>query len=268
MLVGMALRAISYGGGVQSTALIVLAATGRVSADLAIFANVGDNAEDPATLAYVRDVAMPYAAAAGLELVERNRGGVNPDLYDRLTRPGSRFLGIPIRLTNGAPGRRSCTRDYKMIVVGRELKRRGASAATPAGVLIGISTDEAGRANNRRAEAWEAIEYPLLTLGLSRMDCREIITGAGLPVPPKSACWFCPFHTRAAWHNMRVDRPELFERAAELEEHLNTVRASIGKDSVWLSAGAIPLRSSIGDEAALFDVDLVPGECDSGWCMT
>ena len=34
---------ISYGGGVQSTALIVLAATGRIHADAALFANVGDD---------------------------------------------------------------------------------------------------------------------------------------------------------------------------------------------------------------------------------
>lgn len=260
------LRSISYGGGVQSTALLVLACTGRIDADLAIFANVGDHAENPATLAYVRDHAAPYAEANGLELVERNRGGANPDLYDRLTRPGSRFLGIPVRMSSGAPGRRSCTHDYKMVVIGRELKARGATAASPAAVLIGISTDEATRANKRRAEPYERIEYPLLDLGLSRVDCGRIITAAGLPIPPKSACWFCPFHSRAAWLNMRTDDPAMFDRAAELEAHLNRTLASIGKDRVWLTDAAIPLRDAVADLHPLFDPAL--GECDSGWCMT
>lgn len=56
---------ISYGGGVQSTAMLVLAAQGRLGYPVthALFANVGDQAEHPRTLAYVRDVAAPFAAA-------------------------------------------------------------------------------------------------------------------------------------------------------------------------------------------------------------
>jgi hypothetical protein len=260
----VSVRAISYGGGVQSTAMLILAATGRLDCTLAIFANVGDRAENPATLDYVRDVAAPYCAEHDLELVVRNRGGKNPDLYDRLTRDGSNFLGIPIRMgTSGAPGRRTCTHDYKMVVIGRELKARGASAEHPGSVLIGISIDEATRANKRRAEPWERIEYPLLDLSLSRLDCGRVIAAAGLPVPPKSACWFCPFHSGAAWMQMRTDDPVLFERAASLEDTLNGRRAAIGRDPVYLSAALIPLRAATPDSDALFDVG-----CDSGWCMT
>jgi hypothetical protein len=262
----MPVRAISYGGGVQSTALLVLAATSRVDCALAIFANVGDHAENPATLDYVREVAAPYCAEHGIELVERNRGGKNPDLYDRLTRPESKFLGIPIRMSNtGAPGHRSCTHDYKLVVIGRELKARGAAVDTPADVLIGISTDEIRRANNRRAEPFERIRYPLLDLGLSRLDCMRVIRDAGLPMPDKSACWFCPFHSASAWANMRTDHPDQFERACELEETLNAKRAGIGRDPVFLSSTLIPLRRATPDSDALPFDD--PG-CDSGWCMT
>lgn len=263
------LRSISYGGGVQSTAMLVLAATGRIDARLAIFANVGEHAEHPDTLAYVRDVAAPYAAANGIELVERNRGGKRPDLFDRLVAPDTAFLGIPIRMSStGAPGRRTCTHDYKMVVIGRELKARGASAAAPADVLVGISTDEWMRANKRRAEPHERMVYPLLELGLSRRDCTTVIGDAGLPVPPKSACWFCPFHGGAAWLNMRADDPAMFERAAELEDTLNAKRAKIGRDPVFLSSTLVPLRDAVPNMATLPDADEVDGECDSGWCMT
>ena len=44
------LTTISYGGGVQSTALLVLSATGRLPAvDAALFANVGDDSPTSAT---------------------------------------------------------------------------------------------------------------------------------------------------------------------------------------------------------------------------
>lgn len=266
----MTLRSISYGGGVQSTALLVLAATGRIDCQLAIFANVGDHAEHPATLDYVRTVAAPYAARHGVELVERNRGGKHPDLYDRLTADGSRFLGIPLRMSRtGAPGKRSCTHDYKLIVVGRELRARGASVDNPADVLVGISTDEWMRANNRRAEPYERMVYPLLDLRLSRRDCARVIADAGLPVPPKSACWFCPFHSAAQWQTMATDDPAMFERAAQLEDTLNTRRVELGRDPVYLSSRLLPLRRAVHATDALpFGEDEVAGQCDSGWCMT
>jgi hypothetical protein len=55
-------RQVSYGGGVQSNALLVLAAQGPIDYRTFPFANVGDDSEHSATLRYVRDVAMPYAA--------------------------------------------------------------------------------------------------------------------------------------------------------------------------------------------------------------
>jgi hypothetical protein len=43
------LRAIAYGGGVQSTNLMVLAARQQIDFRVFLFANVGDDSEHPAT---------------------------------------------------------------------------------------------------------------------------------------------------------------------------------------------------------------------------
>src|SRR5205823_7822141 len=126
----MSLRVISYGGGVQSTALLVLAAQRRVDFDVFLFANVGDDSEDPATLAYIEQHAKPYAAAHGVRLVElrrTRRDGSTETLHGRLTKPGSRSLPIPVRMSSGAPGTRSCTAGFKIRVIRRSLKVRGAS---------------------------------------------------------------------------------------------------------------------------------------------
>jgi hypothetical protein len=106
------LRTISYGGGVQSTALVVLAAQGVIDFPVALFANVGDDSEHPATLDYVRNVAVPWAAERGVEIHElhrQRRDGTRETLMERITKPGSRSLDIPVRMSNGAPGRRRCT---------------------------------------------------------------------------------------------------------------------------------------------------------------
>lgn len=194
-------RFVSYGGGVQSTALLVLAARNRIDFRTFVMANVGDDSEDPRTLDYVRNVAVPYAAAHGIALhvLDRvKRDGTTETLWGRLMREGSRSLPIPVRMDNGAPGNRSCTADFKIKVTGRWAKQHGATPENPAVVGIGISRDEIARANNRRCEPHERIVYPLIGLGeetglmLSRQDCAALIGAEGLPVPPKSSCFFCP----------------------------------------------------------------------------
>jgi 3'-phosphoadenosine 5'-phosphosulfate sulfotransferase (PAPS reductase)/FAD synthetase len=261
------LKAVSYGGGVQSTALLVLAAQRHIDFRTFLFANVGDDSEHPGTLAYVRDIAKPYAAGHGIELNElrrRRRDGTTETLWQRLNRPGSRSIPIPVRMANGAPGRRSCTADFKINVVGRWLREHGASAEHPATVAIGISLDEIHRANKRRVDAHEEIEYPLLDMKLRRDDCVRIIADEGLPVPPKSSCFFCPFRTLEAWREQRYNEPDLFARAVQLEATLNERRAMLGRDPAYLTRYGRPLLEAIPATPGEED----DGDCDSGWCMT
>lgn len=266
------LAVCSYGAGVQSTAILVLAAQGYLPYRTFLFANVGDDSEDPDSLRYLREVAFDYAGANGIDLHELHRipkkgisAGKVETLYGRLTREGSRSLPIPVRMSNGAPGTRSCTADFKIRVVARWLKEHGATADNPARVAIGISTDEYQRATNRREEPHELVEYPLLTLehrlaprGASRADCEAIIADAGLPVPPKSSCYFCPFHRPTVFADMARDRPKLFEKAAALEDTLNERRDVLGKDHVYLTRFGRPLR----DVFANVQLSILPSEYD------
>jgi 3'-phosphoadenosine 5'-phosphosulfate sulfotransferase (PAPS reductase)/FAD synthetase len=265
----MSLRVVSYGGGVQSTALLTLAAAGRIDFPVFLFANVGDDSEHPATLRYVRDVAAPYAAEHGIDLhvLDRvKRDGTTETLWAQLMRPESRSLSIPVRMANGAPGNRRCTSDFKIKVIGRWVREHGADVDEPATVGIGISVDEIHRANNRRTEGHERIVYPLLELGMRRDDCMRAIREAGLPVPPKSSCYFCPFHTEQAWFRLREDEPELFERSCQLEDTLNARRDQLGKDHVYLTRFGRPLRDVIPE--GVETLPLADDGCDSGWCFT
>lgn len=263
------MRVFAYGGGWQSNAALVLAAQGKLDYQTFLFCNVGDDSEDPATLRYVREHAMPYAEANSLQLHELHRikrDGTTETIFGRLTKQGSRSLPIPVRMSNGAPGTRSCTADFKIKVIGKWVKQHGASPADPATIAIGISLDEIERANARRAAPYERLDYPLLDLRVRRADCPDIIRSAGLPLPPKSACWFCPLHRESAWTDMRRDRPELFIAACALEDILNQRRRELGKDHVYLSRFGQPLRDVISEgQGTLFDGD---GQCDSGWCFT
>jgi hypothetical protein len=269
----MSLSVISYGGGVQSTALIVLAAQGDLGdCRTALFSNVGDDSEHPATLRYVREVMTPWAAARGIEVVElvrRKRTGEVETLLGRLTKDGSRSLPIPVRMANGAPGRRSCTIDFKLKVIAKWLKAHGATADTPAEVNIGISWDEIHRISNKRVAPHETVSYPLIDRRLTREDCKAVIARAGLAVPGKSSCFFCPFHRPSVWAAMRRHEPDLFAKSVALESLLNDRRALLGKDPVWMTRFNRPLDDAIPDDRqmTLADAGSGPGEtCDEGVC--
>lgn len=265
----MTVRAISYGGGVQSTAMLVLAATGKIDYQLAIFSNVGNDSEHPATIRYLHDVAIPYAERHRIELavLDRTGKGQPTTLWEKLTRDGSRSIGIPVRMNNtGAPARRSCTVDYKVKRVASELKRRGASRNDPAVVALGISLDEYQRMRTESGIAWEKLDYPLIDLRIDRAACIKIIKDAGLPVPNKSSCFFCPFHSMDHWRNMRKNEPELFEKSVKLERLINHRRVELGRDPVWLTSALRPLDEAVGDHDQL---DMFPASCDiGGYCMS
>lgn len=232
------LMACSYGAGVQSTAILVLCAQGYLPYRTFLFANTGDDSENPASLRYLREVAFDYAAAKGIEMHElartpkrgRHKGGP-VTLLEAMYHPQSKSIPIPIRGENGAPGSRSCTADYKVRVVGRWLQEHGATEQNPARVAIGISTDEIERATDKRQEVFENVEYPLLTLehrlaprGANRNDCKRIIADAGLPIPPKSSCYFCPFHKPSVFADQARTEPELFAKSVALEDYINRDR--------------------------------------------
>lgn len=305
------LRVFSYGGGVQSTAALVLSAQVKharqelESADprrwidlkesphveslasvmaraqmsmyqvfdvidfpIFLFCNVGDDSEHPDTLRYVNEIAIPYAQSQGVELIElryTRRDGRQPTLYGEVM-GDNRSIDIPMYLSGGSPGNRNCTKTFKVKVVDRWIKAHGASSETPAIIGLGISLDEYQRmrTDNPR-ELFKHKAYPLIDLWLTRQDCMNIIDRAGLPIPPKSSCWFCPYHSLKQWRRLKEHTPDLFAAAVDLEHKVNEKRARLGRDEMRLCYNLIPLEKAIQhSQLDMFDGDA----CESGFCMT
>lgn len=271
----MSIRAFSYGGGTQSTAALVLAAEGKLDYRTFLFANVGEDSEFPDTLRYVQEYAEPFAALQGLEFVEvckRTRDGEPQTLIERID-ASEKSIPIPLRIgPSAAPANRTCTAEFKIRTVEKELRRRGATKEEKAIVGIGISTDEISRVGSEidpRTE-YQLRRYPLIDLGLSRSDCEQVIRSAGLPLPPRSACWFCPFHTAEEWRRLQRQHPDLFEKACELEDKLRDRAETHHGTTAYMTRQQVPLRELFkGNEIPLFEDDggLEAG-CDSGYCMT
>lgn len=257
----------SCGGGVQSTACLVLAAQGRIPYRTFIFANVGDNAESPHTVAYVKLVLKPYAAKHGIDWIDVakvNRRGETVDLYGACIED-TRSIPVPMHYQHGGIGFRNCTSNWKIKPIAKWIKKNAKDCV----LGVGISTDEGHRAKPARDNDGYTKAYPLIELGYSRSDCRHIVEVEGLPTPPKSSCWFCPYHTTEAWTHRRREDPELFEKAVNLERVLNARSVELGKDPCYLTRHARPLDRAIPHQFGLFPewLDEQDG-CESGYCMT
>ena len=259
----------STGGGVQSTACLVLAAQGKIPYRTFVFSNVGDKAESPATIAYINEVAKPYAKQHGIQWVDVawvDRTNKHRDLYVDLLE-AERSINIPAFMPGGMPGNRNCTVSYKIKPIAKWIKHNAPGCT----LGKGISTDEPHRATPSRESDGYTSAYPLIELGISRSDCLIIAKDAGLPQPPKSSCWFCPFKTTDQWVTLRREHPELFDKSVELEQVLQKRRAKLGKDAVYLSSiggrKEVNLTDVIPEQLGLFGWEPEEG-CESGYCMT
>ena len=270
-------RIYSFGAGTQSIAVMVAQAQGllRQPYDYFVWADVGHDSEDPQVAEYMANYVMPYCDEHAIKMIRvaKMRYGKEDTLLQAIYRDNKR-IPIPAYMANGAPGNRTCTGEYKIKVVDKWIKSKSITHAT---IGLGFSIDETRRASNKNMQflpmdarnvnktTYKRFDFPILELGFSRHQSIVLVEKAGLPTPPRSACWFCPFKSRGAWIEDKKHRPEIVQKAIAVENAINEKRAKIGRDDVYLhpSTGGNmhKLEDAIGDQLSLFEET-----CDSGYC--
>jgi len=145
--------------------------------------------------------------------------------------------------------KRQCTREYKVQPLTRYLYDRYPGDCIR--LMLGISVDECHRMRDSSAARIEHV-YPLVDRRLTRWQCRDIIERAGLAVPWKSSCWFCPFRTVVSQWVLVQRYPDLAGMARVLEDRINADRRIRGKDEI------VVLRTDGVEEQVDF--------CEAGFC--
>ncbi|WP_276200088.1 hypothetical protein [Chelatococcus sp. XZ-Ab1] len=219
---GAKLRALSLGGGIQSTTLALKAAHGEIvpMPDLAIYAPVND-AE--ATREHIRWLGSGNVLPFPVVWLEEPEVPLRQAIERRAKQSG-RYVSIPAFLDGEKQGqdRRQCTREYKtdrLNAKQRELMGFTPRQRIPAGsaeIWIGYSTDEVVRAG-AAFERWAVNRFPLLEERMSLHDCIAWLANHGYPVPPRSKCTFCPFRTNAEWRWLKENEPDAWADAIEID---------------------------------------------------
>jgi hypothetical protein len=246
---------VAYGMGVDSTAMLIGLAARGIRPAAILFADTGG--EKPETYAF-RPVFDAWLAGHGMPAITVVRNVVK----DFKHWPPYHTLEENC-LTNGTlPSvafrfqMHSCSLKWKAAPQHKWLKSfPPAVAAWARGekVVRAIGFDaspgdqrrrnHAGRIDDPRYAFW----YPLQDWGWDRDRCKEEIRRAGLPVPPKSSCFFCPAMKP---HEVRELEPNLLRRIVVMEARAEPRLKSI--QGLWAN-GCKGTRGSVKKPGRMSD---------------
>lgn len=225
------MKVVAYGGGTNSTAMLVLMHEQGMRPDRIVFADTG--AEKPNTHAHVKAVSDWSVSIGFPEItIVKKRGNVyvgetlEEDCLRRETLPSIAF------------GFKTCSQKYKgmpqdiflnSLPECQEVWKSGDKILK----FIGFDADEIRRAKEFVSDKYVVI-YPLISEGWGREECVEAIARAGLPQPGKSACFFCPSSKKAEILDLRERHPDLMERALQMESNAQLTNVKgLGRGFSW-----------------------------------
>tara|TARA_R110002012_G_C11523004_1_gene599679 strand:+ start:56 stop:937 length:882 start_codon:yes stop_codon:yes gene_type:complete len=226
---------LNLGAGVQSSALALMAAIGEIKPmpDFAVFADT--MAEPQSVYDWLNwlesQVPFPiYRVTNGdltsdsLNPTTRKREGKNGEdigsLYMKRLIP---VFGIMPDGSKTAAIGRKCTADYKIKPILKKIKdlcniKRGQKEITVT-QWIGISWDELQRMKDP-SDKWTQHRWPLIERQITRRQCKEWMSKNNYPEPPRSACYYCPFHSDDEWRRLRNDDPSFFKQAVSFDKQI------------------------------------------------
>jgi hypothetical protein len=205
----------SCGGGVQSTAIAALICIGKLPPpDYSLMVDVG--MERRSTWDYVHNHLIPNLRKHGHDLTILH----TEDYTDTELFKDGCFVLPAHRLRDGKrlKMKTMCNGNWKVRVQRTYLRNAGITCFEN---WIGISTDEARRARQSDTKS-VAYRYPLIEMGYSRYGCLDLIKSLGWELPPHTACWCCPNATNDEWLDLKLNYPDDWTKAVELEKQVRS----------------------------------------------
>lgn len=212
---------VSFGGGTNSTAMIIGMYRKGIPIDLILFADTG--AERPETYQYI-EIFNGW-------LKERNLVEITVVQY---TDKDGNVLTLEqdclkaCNLPSIAYGFKTCSQKHK---IGPQDKFCNNYApckkiwANGEKVIKYIGYDAGEERRKTNAFAYDIQDkkyqriYALIDWGWYREDCERVIQEEGLPLPGKSSCFFCPSMKKKEIKELKRKHPDLYERAVALEDN-------------------------------------------------
>ncbi len=240
------LRVLSLGAGVQSSTIALMMKHGEIEkADVMIFADTG--CEPSSVYKWLGVLVKEMEGVVPFVQVMHNDGLTKE--IEKMCRGEQKRASTPPLFTEGG-GRiyRECTGDFKVNPINRKLRELIGKGRVVQ--IFGISQDEMQRMRTPHAKWVERCEHPLIDLRMTRNDCKRWMVSKGYPIPPRSACVYCPHRCNTEWERMRTFEPDAWEEACRMDELMRTGIPGM-RDKCFVHRQLVPLREArIEDDTA------------------
>lgn len=251
---------INFGGGLDSTAVVLECLRRNFRPDWILFADTGS--ERPETIEHVnkmqqwlRDHAPERWPDITVVRWIRKEGNFEP-----LHEYNLRTKYLPSK----AYGYAGCTSKYK---IGPMDKWRKANGFQRGAFAVGYNASEAKRiqkACQRGDDPTFTAWYPLVAWGLTREDVQKIVLDAGFSVV-KSSCFMCPNMKKPEWLQLKREHPELFSIARAIEETA-TRAGNPGRGLYKGGLASLALEVDVASEST--EEVVLEDRCHHGGCFT
>jgi hypothetical protein len=226
---------VAFGGGVDSTAMVIGLIEKKRPIDLILFADTGG--ERPHTYDHISNFSKWLTDKGYPEIVIVKRVRRDGSL-ETLEEECHRRKNLP----SIAYGFKSCSQKHKIAPQDKYLNSwQPAKDTWDSGMkcvkYIGYDSNESHRADNaaKRDDPKYDYSYPLIDWGWDRDDCLQIIEKAGVKNVGKSACFFCPSSKPKEIIELKMRYPDLLERALAIEKQAElTSIKGLGRRFSWL----------------------------------
>lgn len=210
---------VSFGGGVDSTAMIIGLAERGIVPDAIVFADVG--AEHPETYQHVQEIIPWLLGLLKFPALTTVRYKPSRPVNGHYETIEEQCL-VNRTLPSAAFGMKKCSQKWKGAPIDSWVAKRFADHLAAGGIVdraIGYEANETRRGGGQGMDdaRWNWV-YPLREWGWTRGDCVAKIEEWCLPEVRKSACFFCPHSKPNEVREMAEQHPDLAARAIAVED--------------------------------------------------
>jgi len=253
---------ISWGCGLQSTVMAVMVAMGDLpKVDAIIFSDTGWERQHTYD---IFNFYKEWLQGYGLAVFEVNHGNLKESALS-----DTGYTRLPLFTKDRGQLKRHCTRDYKIRPLRRKIRSligvedKGPVSQYKINTWLGITIDEIDRMAPSRVK-WITNEFPLIDKGMTRDDCKLYLQNLGLPIPAKSSCVGCPYHSNGYWLDMKNESPNEWQEACQFDEKIRDSKISQGiEGGLYLHYSGVPLKDA---KLRIRGQKLEQAEC-TGYCF-
>ena len=224
---------VAFGGGTDSTAMVIELVNRNEPIDLILFADTGG--ERPEIYEHINNFSLWLKNKNYPEIIT-----VKKEKEEKTITLEEECLTLKC-LPSIAYGFKRCSDHFKIRPQNKFVRQWQPAIDAWANGLkvvkyIGYDAGEERRKENalKRNDTMYEFKFPLIEWGWEREQCIESIKNAGIKLPGKSACFFCPSSKPKEIVELYEKHPDLMERALKIEKNAElTVIKGLGRNYSW-----------------------------------